>query len=101
MHDGEESREEWEQEILDAQHGVTFDEQLRRAQVITKKLSATPAPISDFHHLMMLLLSGVALAISFLIFSSDISHKSVFGLMSLVVSLFLGVAAFRRPSKLR
>jgi hypothetical protein len=33
----EESREEWEKELIDAQRGFTFDEGLRQAQIITKR----------------------------------------------------------------
>jgi hypothetical protein len=57
MPDPEESREESEKEIIDVQHGVTFPEGLRRAQIVAKKLSSSPAPISDFAHLVRLVLS--------------------------------------------
>jgi hypothetical protein len=95
MHDQEESREEWEKELVDIQRGVTFEEGLRRTQIITKRLSATTAPIPDFSHLVMLLLSAVFLAITFFVFSSDIPHKITVGVASLAVSCCLGVAAIR------
>jgi hypothetical protein len=99
MHNREESREEWEKELIDVQRGITFDEGLRRAQIITKKLSATPAPIPDFARLVMLLLTGAFLVVAFLIFSSDVSHKSALGVAALAVTCCLGVAAFRRRRK--
>jgi hypothetical protein len=80
MSDREESREEWEQEIKDVQRGVTFPEGLRRAQIISKRLSATPAPIPDFVHFLRFLLSGVFLGIGFLVLSSDIPHNKLLGL---------------------
>jgi hypothetical protein len=49
MPDREESREEWEKEIIDVQHSVTFPEALRSAQIIAKN-SASPAPVQDFPH---------------------------------------------------
>jgi len=68
MDDREESREEWEKELIDVQLGVTFADELRQAQIITKKLSASPAPIPDFTHLVMLLLGGTFLVGGVLIF---------------------------------
>ncbi len=95
MLDLQESREEWEKELVDVQRGVTFEEGLRGAQIVTKKLSVSPAPIADFKHLVMLILSAVFLAIAFLVFSSDVPHEITFGVASLAVSCCLGVASFR------
>jgi hypothetical protein len=97
MPDPEESREEWEKEIIDVQHSVTFPEALRSAQIIAKKLSASPAPISDFAHLVRLLLSGILLVIGFVVLSSDIPHKTAFGVVILTAGCCLGIAAFRWP----
>ena len=97
--DREQSRKEWEKEIVDLQRGVTFDAGLRRAQIITRKLSAIPAPIPDFAHLVRLLLSGILLVIGFVVFSSDIRHKVALGVAALAASCCLGVAAFRWPRK--
>jgi hypothetical protein len=41
MDDQEESREEWEKELIDSQRGVTPAEGLRAGQIFAKKLSAT------------------------------------------------------------
>ncbi|MGB8013652.1 MAG: hypothetical protein WCF68_18720 [Terriglobales bacterium] len=95
MPDPEGSRKEWEKEIIDVQHSVTFPEELRSAQIIAKKLSSTPAPIPDFAHLVRLLLSGMFLVGAFLVFSSDISHKTALGIVALAAGCCLGVAAFR------
>jgi hypothetical protein len=95
----EESREEWEQEISDVQRGVTFPDGLRRAQIISKKASATPAPIPDFAHFVRFLLSGVSLGIGFLILSSEIPHKTALGVAVLVTGCCLGIAAFRWTRK--
>jgi hypothetical protein len=97
MEDREESREEWEKELVDVQRGITFDEGLRRAQIITKKLSDTPAPIPDFAHLIMLLLCGALVVVAFFVFSSDIRYKTELGVAVLTAGCCLGVAAFRRP----
>ena len=96
MEDREESHEEWEQELIDAQRGITFDEGLRQAQIVAKRLSATPAPIPDFAHLVMLLLNGVFLVVAFFVFSSDIRYKVELGTAVLMAGCCLGVAAFRR-----
>lgn len=99
MDNQEESREEWEKEIIDVQHSVTFPEGLRSVQIIAKKLSASPAPISNFAHLVRLLLSGVFLSGSFFVFSSEIPHKMALGLAVLAASCHLGISAFRRPNR--
>ncbi len=99
MPDQEESREEWEKEFIDVQHSVTFPEELRSAQIIAKKLSATPAPIQDFSHLVRLFISGILLVVGFVVFSSDVPHKTAFGVAALAASCYLGVAAFRWPRK--
>jgi hypothetical protein len=96
MDDQEESREEWEKELIDSQRGVTPAEGLRAGQIFAKKLSATPAPIPDFAHLVMLVLSGTFIGIAFLVFSSDISRKTALGVAALATGCCLGVAAFRR-----
>jgi len=96
MEDREESRKEWERELIDVQRSVTFDQEVRCAQIVTKKLSATPAPIPDFAHLLMLIFSGAFLGATFLLFSTDIQHKTLLGLVALSVSICLGIAAFRR-----
>jgi hypothetical protein len=101
MADREESRKEWERELIDVQHSVTFDQELRCAEIITKKLSATPAPIPDFAHLLMLLFSGAFLVATFLLFSTDIRHKTLLGLVALSVSICFAIAAFRRSRNRR
>lgn len=95
MDDHEESREEWEKEFVDVQRHYTFADGLRSSQIIAKKLSATPAPIPDFAHLVRLLLSVVLLAGGFLIFSSHIPHNTVLGLAVLAAGCFLAISAFR------
>jgi hypothetical protein len=99
MPDREESREEWEKEIIDVQHSLTFPEEMRSAQIIAKKLSTSPAPISDFAHLLRLLLSAILLIGGFVVFSSEVPHKVALGVASLAASCCLGVAAFRWPRK--
>ena len=101
MKEIEESRKEWERELIDVQHGVTFDQRLRRGEIIAKKLSSTPAPIPDFAHLLMLLLSGEFLTATFLLLSIDIQHKAVLSLVALGISICLGIAAFRRARNRR
>ncbi len=100
MADREDSREAWEQELVDAQRGITFEEGRRRSEIITKKLSASSAPIADFAHLLMLLFASVFFAVAFLIFSSEMVHNIAVGLVVLAAGLTLLVAAFwrtRRP----
>jgi hypothetical protein len=97
MDDPEEPREEWEKELRDVQHGITFSEGLRSTQIIAKRLSASPAPISDFAHLVRLFLSGTFLVIGFLAFSSDIAHRTALGVAALAAGCCLGIAAFRWP----
>ncbi|MFZ3341116.1 MAG: hypothetical protein WA609_05375 [Terriglobales bacterium] len=87
--------------MIDVQRGITFDQGMRSAEIITKKLSATPAPIPDLAHLLMLLFSGAFLAATFLLFSTDIQHKTTLGIAALTISLGLGVAAFWRFRKRR
>jgi hypothetical protein len=99
MSDPEESREEWEKEIIDVQHSVTFPEELRSAQIIAKNLSASPAPIQDFSHLVRLFLSGILLVVGFVVFSSDIPHKIALGVAAMAASCFLGSTAFRWARK--
>jgi hypothetical protein len=99
MDNREQSRQEWEQELRDVQRNVTPGDDLRSAQIIAKNLSASPAPILDFPHLVRLLLSGVLLVIGFVAFSSDIPHKVAFGVAALAASCCLGLAAFRWPRK--
>jgi hypothetical protein len=99
MDNREQSRQEWEQELRDVQRNVTPGDDLRSAQIIAKNLSASPAPIPDFPHLVRLLLSGVLLVIGFAAFSSDIPHKFALGVAALAASCCLGLAAFRWPRK--
>jgi hypothetical protein len=99
MVDHEESREDWEKEFVDVQRHYTFDDAMRSNQIIAKKLSATPAPVTDFAHLVRLLLSGVLLVSGFLMFSFDIPHNTVVGLAVLAASCLLGISAFRWPQK--
>jgi hypothetical protein len=99
MADSEESREEWEKELIDVQRCITFDQGLRQAQIISKKLGTTPAPIPDFAHLVMLLFSGAFLVVAFFVFSSDVPYKLAIGAAALTVSGFLGVAAFQRARR--
>jgi Na+/H+ antiporter NhaD/arsenite permease-like protein len=94
-----ESREEWEKEIIDVQYSVTFPEELRSAQIIAKKLSASPAPISDFAHLVRLLLCGILLVIGFVAFSTDVPHNRALGIAALAAACCLGATAFRWTSK--
>ena len=97
--DQEQSREEWEKEFIDVQRHYTFADGLRSSQIVAKKLSATPAPIPDFAHLVRLLLSGMFLAGGFFVFSSDLPYKTPFGAVALTVGCCLGVSAFRWPHK--
>jgi hypothetical protein len=99
MANREESREEWEKELIDVQHTVTFDEGLRASQIIAKKLSVTPAPVPDFAHLVRLLVSGALLTIGLLVFSTDVPHKTALGIASLAAGCCLGIAAFRWPHR--
>jgi hypothetical protein len=101
MHDQEESRKEWEKEFIDVQRHYTFADGLRSSQIVAKKLSATPAPIKDFSHLIRLLLTGILLVMGFVVISSDIPHKTFLGLTVLVASCCLGITAFRRADKRR
>ena len=87
-------REEWEKEIVDVQHSVTFPEELRSAQIIAKKLSASPAPIQDFSHLVGLFISGILLVVGFVVFSSDSPHKIVLGVAALAGSCCWGAVAW-------
>lgn len=95
MTEHEESREEWQQELSDVQHSVTFPEGLRSAQIISKRASASPAPIPDLNHLVRFLLSILFLGIGFLIFSSEIAYKMAFGMVALAIGCCLGITAFR------
>ncbi|MFZ3263094.1 MAG: hypothetical protein WA172_03775 [Terriglobales bacterium] len=91
----EESREEWEKEIIDVQHSVTFPEELRSAQIIAKKLSSTPAPIPDFAHFIRGILSSVLLAGAVAILSSNVPHKIWLSLGLLTAGIGVGATAFR------
>jgi hypothetical protein len=93
------SREEWEKELRDVQRNVTPGDDLRSAQIIAKNLSASPAPIQDFAHLLRLLLSCILLVMGFGVFSSNIPHKTALGIAALAASCCLGVSAFRWPRK--
>jgi len=99
MDDREESRQEWEKEIREIQQGVMPAQGLRRAQIIAKRASASPAPIPDFAHFVRFLLSAALLVIGFLVFSSDIPHKTTLGAAVLVAGGCLAVAAVRWPRK--
>jgi hypothetical protein len=99
MNEREKSREEWEREFTDVQRGVTPGEWLRADQIMARKLSASPAPIPDFAHLVRAVLSGVLLALAIAIFSSNIPHKMWFGLAALVAGCCLGTTAFQRKRK--
>ena len=93
------SREEWEKELRDVQRNVTPGDDLRSAQIIARNLSATPAPIQDFAHLLMLLLGCILLVMSFGVFFSNIPHKTALGIAVLAASCCLGVSTFRWPHK--
>jgi hypothetical protein len=95
----EQSREEWEKEFIDVQRHYTFADGLRSSQIVARKLSATPAPISDFAHLVRLLLSGILLAIGFVAFSGDIPYNTALGIAILIAGCCLGATAFRWTSK--
>src|ERR1022692_973539 len=95
----EESRKEWEKEIIDVQHRVTFPEELRSVQIIAKKLSSTPAPIPDFAHVIRGLLSGVLLALALAILSSSVPHKMWLGFALATAGVCLGTTAFRWKRK--
>jgi len=97
--DQEQSREEWEREFIDVQRHYTFADGLRSSQIVAKKLSATPAPIPDFAHLVRLLLSGILLVIGFVAFSADIPHNTALGVAILIAGCCLGATAFRWTSK--
>jgi hypothetical protein len=97
----EESREGWEKEIIDVQRSVTFPEGLRRAQIIAKKLSTSPAPISDFSLLVRFLLSGILLVIGFAAFSADVPHNTTLGVAALAAACCLGASAFPWPRSRR
>jgi hypothetical protein len=93
------SREEWEKEVRDVQHGLTFPDGLRQLQIIAKRASASPAPIPDFAHFVRLLLSPVLLATGVLAFSSDIPYKTPVGVAALIAGCFLVFSAFRWPGR--
>jgi hypothetical protein len=99
MKNQEQSREEWEKELSDVQRNVTPGDDLRSAQIIAKRLSASPAPIADFAHLVTLLISGALLVGAYLVLSSELSHRMVIGLAVLAASVCLGIAAFWRRNK--
>jgi len=101
MRDHDESREEWEKELIDVQRGITFDQGRRRAEIITRKLSATPAPIADFAHLVMLLFSAALLVVAFVVFSSDSLHKTRLSIAIVAASCGLVVGAVRWRRKQR
>jgi hypothetical protein len=95
------SREDWEKELVDVQHGVTFTDGLRRAQIISEKFSASPAPIPDSAHLFRGLVSGVLLAVAVVILSSDVPYKVWLGGAALMAGCCLGATAFRWERKRR
>jgi hypothetical protein len=97
--DQEQSREEWEKEFVDVQRHFTFADGLRSSQIVAKKLSATPAPIPDFAHLIRLLLGGILLAVGFIAFSADIPHNTALGVAILAVACCLSATAFRWTRK--
>jgi hypothetical protein len=97
--DNREPREEWEKEFREVQRNVTPGDELRSAQIIARRFSASPAPIADFAHLLRLVLSGILPVVGFVVFSSDIPHEIALGVAVLAASCCLGVAAFRWPRK--
>jgi len=97
--DQEQTREEWEKEFVDVQRHYTFADGLRSSQIVAKKLSATPALIPDFAHLVRLLLGGILLVIGFIALSADIPHNTALGVAILAAACCLGAAAFRWTSK--
>ena len=99
LDDQEQSREEWEKEFVDVQRHHTFADGLRSSQIVAKKLSATPAPIPDFAHLIRLLLGGILLVIGFIAFSADMPHNTALGVAILAAACCLGATAFRWTSK--
>jgi hypothetical protein len=99
MPDSEESREDWERELVDLQRGITPAEGLRRSQILTKKLSATPAPIVDLAHLLKFLFGVVFFVISFLAFSSGIRYGSAFAGLAFIVGCYLAIAAVQGHRK--
>jgi hypothetical protein len=99
MYDREETREEWERDLIDVQHSVTPAEGIRSVQILTKKLTTSPAPIPDFAHLVMLVLGGTFLGVAFVVFSSDIQHRAAFGVPALATGCCLAAAAFWRRRK--
>ena len=99
MHESEGSREEWERELVDVQRGITPAEGLRRSQILTKKLGATPAPITDFAHLLKFFFGVAFLVISFLAFSSGIRYGHAFAGFAFIVGCYLAVAAVQGNRK--
>ena len=101
MDDQKQSREEWEKEFIDVQRHYTFNDGMRSNQIIAKKLSATPAPVPDFAHLVRLLLSGILLVIGFVAFSANIPHNTALGVAILIAGCCLAITAFRWAAKRR
>jgi len=93
------SRRAWEQELSEVQRAVTPSEDIRSTQIIAKRASATPAPIGDLLHLAMFMLGGVVIALGFLVFSWNITHRAVLGATILMVGICFVIAAFRRKRR--
>jgi hypothetical protein len=99
MDEPEKSREKWERELREVQHGVTPGEWLRADQIMAQKLSASPAPIRDASHLIALLVSAVLVVFGIVILQGDNSYKLALRLTALIAACCLGIAAFRWKRK--
>ena len=92
------SREEWEQELIEDQYNVTPADGSRVGHILAKK-SSSPGPIPDAAHLIRGILGGAFLATAVGIFSSNISHRAWFGIVTLAAGICLLVSSVRWNSK--
>ena len=95
MDQRDKSREEWEREFKEVQHSVTPGQWLRADQITAQKLSALPAPIPDFPHLLRGLLGLALLAFAFLIPLFEVPHKVWLCAALLIAGCCIGLTAFR------
>ena len=89
----EQSRQQWEQEIMERQHNVTPAEQLRTAHHVAK--SGAGAPIVNFAHLARLVLGAALLALALRFFSSGSPYSTALGVVALAAGCYLGFTGLR------
>jgi hypothetical protein len=93
MNKREQSRAEWEQEILEIQQNITPDQAQRTAHYIAKR--GYTAPIQDLAYFVKLLSGGILLTLGFSAFSSGIPHSTEFAVAALAAGCYLGWSGFR------